>query len=776
MPDTDALERKLDRHGFSLKSVCWGYREIFAESIRQMFESGMIGDDKKQVTESFFGLLNKADQSCYDHVLKSFLASMNPRNRWLLDLPGIFSDIVEMGAAFADSKLHYGVIYFDTLSRGGFGDSPDQMRRLMNHLRNLRETSEDLAIHFLKGYQYLCSRLRPHEIELYIRVGLEIFRRNAKNGCAFLEGTLSSSETYIQTITRESRLENISNKLTATLQALTGRKMEIKTLSELDADDLIERGTTIVGMYQWLYMPVSIREFDVARRNEEWYLLATICAAGLMEARSFNMVHGHEAYPTCEAVAGGALWRQNLFVVLEYARGLRLIRKRWPGARRLLQFGLDHEKQNRPPATDAERLFFDLAGAEQPTDSPPGRLQQIADGCVNFFDTAQRLDAIWAEDLRREYSGLGHAGIRPFAFLPDFLFPASVGQAPDDSLIANLKDQADKNLQAEEKDDEATDQSQEGQSESEGHDEDETDEAARDIKVCYLYDEWRQEEGQYYPDFCHLYEENLRPGNEAAIPSDVMEEARKVSQVFERIRPDLVRRERYLDEGEIINQDLLVDYMVQKKKEPAPPIRFYEKPRINQRDLAVLILLDASGSTGESLDARHKIMDMEKHAALILGQGLHTLGDRFSICGFNTNGNEDCHYYIYKDFEEDWNRESIGRILAAYPANSTRIGPALRHSGYRLARTESRQRLIILVTDGRPMDSGYDPNTRVAQHDVRMACEENERQYIHTFGISTEDNSLADMEIMFPGRRFTILPDIRKLPQVLPKLYTRLTV
>jgi nitric oxide reductase NorD protein len=74
------------------------------------------------------------------------------------------------------------------------------------------------------------------------------------------------------------------------------------------------------------------------------------------------------------------------------------------------------------------------------------------------------------------------------------------------------------------------------------------------------------------------------------------------------------------------------------------------------------------------------------------------------------------------------------------------------------------------------MDSDYDPNTRYAQFDVRKACEENERQGISTFAISTAENSRADMEIMFPRGRFVILPDIGHLPTVLPKLYIRLTV
>ena len=93
-----------------------------------------------------------------------------------------------------------------------------------------------------------------------------------------------------------------------------------------------------------------------------------------------------------------------------------------------------------------------------------------------------------------------------------------------------------------------------------------------------------------------------------------------------------------------------------------------------------------------------------------------------------------------------------------------------------LATIATRQKLLILVTDGKPMDSDYDPVSRYAQHDVRMACIENQRQGIVTVGISTEENTLADMELMFPHRRFTLLPDIRALPQVLPRLYLRMTL
>jgi len=151
------------------------------------------------------------------------------------------------------------------------------------------------------------------------------------------------------------------------------------------------------------------------------------------------------------------------------------------------------------------------------------------------------------------------------------------------------------------------------------------------------------------------------------------------------------------------------------------------------------------------------------------------LGDTFAVCGFSGNGRENCEYYIYKDFDMPWNERTINALLSAFPSSSTRIGPALRHSGYKLSQRENRQQLTILVTDGKPMDCGYDPNTRYAQHDVREACEENAKRGIRTFAISTEEDTRAHMEIMFPRGRFVILPGMRHLPAILPKLYLKVT-
>ena len=768
---TTAKEPTRDRYrGFSLKSVCWGYRDLFQQSIERLFAEGLIGDERREVTESFFGLLKRADQSCYDHVLKRFLAAVSPATEWLFDLPGIFADVVETGHVLAAEKPHYGVTFFDVLGHNGLGDTPEQVRHLLGLVRRFWEVDHDLALALVRGYRRLLGRLGPREIELYAEAGIQAFARNRKSGIAFLEGTVESAETYILSLTREARLQDMQPLLACLLRSLTGGEVAVESLRQLDSDDLVERGANCVCMYRWLYLPERVRRHDSRERNRAWYKLAAIVAAGALAEDSFSRIHGHPQFATLADLAGPDPVAQNLLLVAEWFRILDRIRRRWPGARHLVDFGLATDLADRPPVSAADRLFAELATGA--TGAAASRLADLARPCANVFATADRLAAARAE-FAAVLPGLGATLARPLSFLPDFLFPGHVSSPPSNGLIADLRRAAEGEAEASQAGEQ---EKAAAQTPGDGEPDGEEEEGGEAIPACFVYNEWSSEENDYLRDFCFVHESVPAVPGVCALPAEAVEQGRRLSRVFERFRPDLARKEKYLEDGETIDSDRLLDYLVLRRREPSPRVDFYQKPRINRRDLAVLILLDASGSTGELADEREKILDVEKRAALVLGQGLHAIGDRFAICGFSSNGRENCLYAVYKDFADGWDEQSMGRLLGAIPANSTRIGPALRHSGFRLGRIPARQRLIILVTDGRPMDTGYDPNTRYAQQDVRVACEENERDGIHTFAITTEENSLADMEIMFPGRRFAILPDIRALPKILPRLYTRLTL
>jgi nitric oxide reductase activation protein len=761
-------------HGFSLRDVCWGYRDILAKTIEELFEEGVLGAEREEASRHFFNLLKNADQSCFDHVLKEFISAINPRTRWIMDLPGVFAEVVDLGRELAEDKLYHGVTFFRIWGEGGFGDTPREVRALISRILRLRDVDSDLAVAFLRGYGTFRERLRDKEIDLYINEGLRLLHRNRQHALSFMQGTTKSAENIIRSITRECRLGDVEREMTSLLRALVGRDVEVDPLGKLDSDDLIERGTSVVCMYRWLYVPIAIRHFDEAERNRAWYLLLAVVAAGMLAENSFPRIHGHPQYRTCVSLIGNDVAKLNLLQIVEYVRVIDRIRKRWPGAAGLLELGLKTEFSHRPAVTPAERLLHESLGAGTDASESATAVRELAERSVNIFDTASRLDTETCESLERRFPGIGTHALRPLSFLPDFLFPGEVSSPPRDKLIADLREDASRQRNASCDSDGAPPMASAATPEGADQTEESEDDGDPGVQACFVYDEWCQAENDYYTDYCRLHEQRMEPRARVARPDDIGEDVRRVRQTFERLKPELAKKEKRLREGDEIDADRLLRFLVARKKEPSPRVDFYEKPLTTRRDLAVLVLLDVSGSTG-GMEGQQKIIDIEKRTALIFGEGLAALGDAFAVCGFSSNGREKCEYYIYKPFDRPWDQAAIDTLLSAFPSNATRIGPALRHSGEKLARCENRQRLIILVTDGKPMDNGYDPNTRYAQYDIRKACEENAKRGVQTFAISTEENTRADMEIMFPRGRFVILPGMRRLPAILPKLYLRVT-
>ncbi len=758
-----------DRYqGFELRSVCWGYREVFAQAIDGLYEQGLLGDQHQETTAIFFEQLRHADSSCYDHVLKEFLASLNPRTHWLLDLPAVFGEVTALGHRFGSEKLYYGITFFKLLGEGAYGDSPAHVRHLVTLANQLLAADPKMAYAFLQGYRPLLDRLTPPEIDLYVQEGIRLYGRGSDAGYAFLAGTSKASESVIVTITRECRLHDMHDSLAILLKAIVGQDIDVEELGQLDADELIQRGTRLVCLYRWLYLPLRIRHFDNVGDNRRWYLLSTVAAAAMLAERTFCAIHGHREYSQPNTLAGDDPGRLNLFFVLDTARALRAAQRHWPGCRNLLRWGFETEFRLAAPKHPAEELLRQIMLDEPAVAARLPSLFAALDRLCNTFDTARELDEPWAIELAER---LGGRLVRAFGFLPDFFYPAAVQSPPADSMVADLKEEARQRRDRDEGKEAPPNMSQPELTPPDG---DEKSDDERSVPARYWYPEWNLHENDYMENWCGVAEPALPERPPVPLPEDVTGLASRVSRIFERLRPLDAVRERRLETGDAINTDRLVAHRVQRRLEPDPKVDFYEKPLVSKRNLAVLILLDVSGSTGASHGAR-QVLDIEKHAAIVLGQGLHLLGDRFAVCGFSSNGRENCEYYRFKNFDESWNPPIWQRILAAYPRSSTRIGPALRHSAWLLSKIDARQRLIILVTDGQPMDSGYDPHTRYAQHDVRMACQESERAGIATYAISTEENSLADLEIMFPRRRFSVLPDLAALPRVLPNLYLRLT-
>jgi nitric oxide reductase activation protein len=496
-------------------------------------------------------------------------------------------------------------------------------------------------------------------------------------------------------------------------------------------------------------------------------MLMALTAAGMTAGNSFSVVHGSPGYPDCTSVVGKAPLRVNLFQIMEYIRIFRVIRRRWPGAEKLLNHGFETEFSRPASPTEADRVLRRLL--HQAPKEEDLLIRRLARESRDFNETASMVNE-YGSKLSDENPGLDYDLLSPLSFCPDLMFPAEPGSAfPAGVSLDTQKHRAEAGENKSGAGEKVSAQLAEGESEpSEETQSDEHEER------CYTYDEWSAAQNAYRKDYCSLYEMRPREAEEHEPEPGLVKESERVRKFFERIKPELMRREKRLPQGDYINIDLLIEYLTLKRSQSSPEIRFYEKPFVETRDLAVNLLLDVSGSTGEdSHDAR--AIDTEKKSAFALAEGLDSLGDRFAISGFSSNGKDRCEYYLYKDFADTWGPSAMHRLLGARPVNSTRIGPALRHAGRRLSDLPNRRKLILLITDGKPMDQDYDPKTGYAQADVRKACEENRLMGVETYAVCTREDSAADMEFMFPAHRFVLIEGVARLPSALPRLYMSLT-
>ncbi len=579
--------------------------------------------------------------------------------------------------------------------------------------------------------------------------------------------TQATQESGSHRFQKECCLDEIANQLASMMRALTKREFQINNILALKPNTLPACATTVLCFRHRLYLPANIGIFKQYAQNRAWYMLSALACASLFLTNAFPTVHGKQDYFAAAAQTGADPCRRNLFAILEYIRAINHARQHWPGMHGILGLALRHELQRIRKKTNGPELL--LLRALDGANSAPHiqNLRATAMTLRNCFDTANSLDHFSRDPLIKIYPAINARLLKPPAFLPDFTYQVHAFKTENESFPISFTKAASKHSH------------QKIIAQEHGN----FMQPARRTSVLpppahtdFIYDEWDFQHNAYRHAWCRVRAIQAEPAAKSALPQPPRDQLTAVCSTFERLKPTLPRLEKFLENGDRINEDRLVEHIVERRRQPSRPVRFYDKPITKQRDVAVLILLDVSGSTARPLQGHANTLELEQLSALLLGAGLAAIGDSFAIAGFNSNGRDACVFYIFKNFSEPWNGTTRAKIDAATPSNSTRIGPALRHAGRLLAQQPCRQRIILLITDGKPTDHDYDPDTGYAQRDIRMACEENIRNNIHTFAISTAANSSSDMDAMFPKRRFLIIDNIKRLPTLLPRLYLHLTV
>ena len=131
-------------------------------------------------------------------------------------------------------------------------------------------------------------------------------------------------------------------------------------------------------------------------------------------------------------------------------------------------------------------------------------------------------------------------------------------------------------------------------------------------------------------------------------------------------------------------------------------------------------------------------------------------------------------FLLLKDFAERYDDASRGRILALRPGYYTRMGAAIRQSTRILLEQAAQRRLLLIVSDGKPNDLDHYEG-RYGVEDTRQAVLEARRAGLIPFCVTVDREAGEYLPHLFGRRGYSVVHDARRLPQVLTRLYARLT-
>lgn len=303
---------------------------------------------------------------------------------------------------------------------------------------------------------------------------------------------------------------------------------------------------------------------------------------------------------------------------------------------------------------------------------------------------------------------------------------------------------------------------------------------------AFSYDEWDRELNDYRIGWSRVIEKKVKEGDRNFVELARSRYRGVISSVrhqFQLMKPEnLTKINRELD-GEDYDLSALVDFVIDRRADGRQSENIYTKRLRRRRDVAVSILLDQSSSTARTITRNplqpytfpgRRIIEIEKEGLVLMSEALEAVGDVYSINGFTSEGRRNVKFYVVKDFDEKYSEEVEKRIGGITFQNNTRLGAAIRHAAAKLLRQESRTKLMIILTDGRPYDHDYG-DARYAREDVREALIEAKISGITPFCITIDRESEAELKDLYGDVGYTIIDDVLSLPERMPNIYRRLT-
>lgn len=292
------------------------------------------------------------------------------------------------------------------------------------------------------------------------------------------------------------------------------------------------------------------------------------------------------------------------------------------------------------------------------------------------------------------------------------------------------------------------------------------------------YHEWDYNTTSYKPDWVTLYESLHPPGNASDIDK-ILEKhaalANYLKRILDLLKPQHYVRQRYQEEGSELDLDIAIRSIIDFKSGAQPDPRINMSHKHDGRDFAVLLLMDLSASLHEVPEGcTQSILELSREAVTLLGWSIEQLGDKFAIAGFHSDTRHNVRYHHIKGFSEHWDDGVKSRLAAIEAGYSTRMGAAVRHASHYLEGQQADKKLLLILTDGEPADIDVSDD-KLLIDDTHKAVEELSAKGIYTHCISLDKKADDYIQDIFSSNGYTVIDNVDKLPEKLPKLFMSLT-
>ncbi len=692
--------------------------------------------------------------------------------------------------------------------------APEHRKRFHQCLIGVIEARPVAALRVARALPDLLETMDDVALAGFVSAALAVDETSAQKAESFLRMESTTGRAAVEDVQSGTALRVVHRQLTLYARAHCGEAVQIRPGGDRAFTD---------GRH--LYLPSRVDRFGDAR-DETLFWVMTARAAGFIEFGSLDIhldaldgpwpAHRPDEMPFERMLRGfsNPVIARILFLLFERERVDQAVRQAYPGvARRMDALGTDLDEPAPPadqPVDRALQVIADGLRGQVPDGEGPGFAagvrvlesieptgwQSVNDVVAAVLQAYPHVDALMetaevssqvANDLGFDPDALDADEKAVEARAADLL--RKLEESPDwDAARQHVRDENDgfgydemdaflDRLEAPSGPLQSTNDEQYGTSAGFAQDPD-VDSTVGHLQ--FRYPEWDLELGEHKPDWVRLTEYPLLPGETDFVDTVMAEYGAMIGTLrrcFEALRPDGMRPLKGQSDGDELDIDAVMAAHMARRAGVSPPTGLYRSRQRTDRDVSVAFLVDMSSSTNEHINtASKRIIDVEREALVVVAEAVHAIGDASAIYGYSGFGREQVAFYVAKDFADPWDqrvRERIGRMGWKM---ENRDGAAIRHATRKMVQGPGRVKLLILLSDGKPLDCGCDQySDDYAQADTRMALLEARKQGVHPFCITVDPHGRRYLQQMYGSGGYTIIDSVEALPQRLPAIYRRLT-